>query len=157
MQDVLLRSKNGHRRYNRGEVETRFWARILKSSGCWVWQGCRQYPGYGRMGLPGKKVEYAHRVSWTLHYGEIPVGLRVLHKCDNPPCARPDHLFLGTQADNLADMAAKCRGGTTSISRRTVLAIRRSTESLRIVGARYGVSSTAVSGIRRGIYRRHVK
>jgi len=57
-----------------------------------------------------QRPQKAHRVAWELHYGPIPQNMQVLHRCDNPPCCNPDHLFLGTQADNVADMIAKKRG-----------------------------------------------
>jgi hypothetical protein len=88
----------------------RFWRYVERSTGCWLWIGCRQRPGYGRIGREGGKgTRYAHHVSWELHYGPIPEGQQVLHRCDNPPCVRPDHLFLGSQLENVRDMWDKGR------------------------------------------------
>ena len=88
--------------------EKRFWMQVHKSSGCWVWVGNRIPQGYGTIGVGGKPVR-AHRYSWELHNGPIPDGLFVLHRCDNPPCVRPDHLFLGTALDNSRDCVDKGR------------------------------------------------
>lgn len=76
-------------------------------SGCWLWQRSIR-DGYGRTEADGRKIG-AHRRSWELHRGPIPAGLFVLHKCDVPHCVNPDHLFLGTHLDNMADMVAKER------------------------------------------------
>ena len=75
---------------------------------CWLWIGARNNYDYGYITLNGWP-EGTHRLSWQLHCGPIPDGMWVLHKCDRPPCCRPDHLFLGTQLDNVADMLAKGR------------------------------------------------
>ncbi len=89
-------------------VADRFWPRVRKTAGCWEWTG-RRYPrGYGAFTIGGRGVQ-AHRVAWELARGLIPAGMLVCHACDNPPCVRPDHLFLGTQSDNMCDMAAKGR------------------------------------------------
>ena len=91
----------------------RFWARVQKGEGCWRWDGSKNRYGYGFVSYGPRGAQtrvQAHRVAWTLAYGPIPDGAFVLHHCDNPPCVRPDHLFLGTQGDNMVDMAAKRRG-----------------------------------------------
>jgi len=74
--------------------------------GCWGWKGGTPDPGYGMFRSKMKQFR-AHRASWTLHFGEIPKGMCVLHKCDNKICSNPDHLFLGTDADNALDMLKK--------------------------------------------------
>lgn len=89
--------------------QARFWAKVQKSSGCWEWQACTNGAGYGIVGIGGKRVDRAHRVSYRLHKGEIPAGLFVCHTCDNRRCVRPDHLFLGTNQDNVDDMVTKGR------------------------------------------------
>lgn len=95
--------------------EDRFWAKVDKSGDCWVWTASvfRERLGYGKFQTGSNRgesrVAYAHRVSWELHFGPIPNGLFVCHHCDNPPCVRPDHLFLGTAADNVRDMDRKGR------------------------------------------------
>lgn len=90
-------------------IEVRFWEKVERGPDCWLWRGTIKDRRYGVIGLPVKGFRYAHRLSYELHFGPIPPGLSVLHRCDNPPCVRPDHLFLGTQRDNLADMRAKGR------------------------------------------------
>ena len=90
-------------------VEERFWAKVDKDGDCWTWMARRQpRGGYGQFQLDGR-TRSAHRVAWTLTNGPIPDGLCVLHRCDNPPCVNPEHLWLGTKAENNQDMTEKGR------------------------------------------------
>lgn len=92
-------------------IEDRFWAMVLKTESCWLWQGYMNPKGYGLISTKrGSRPLQTHRVSYEIHYGPIPDGLWVLHKCDNQQCVNPEHLFLGTAHDNTADMIAKERG-----------------------------------------------
>jgi hypothetical protein len=90
-----------------------FWSKVNKSpeinKTCWEWIGQSLVSGYGRMRFDGT-YQSSHRISWQMHYGSIPKGLNVLHKCDNRLCVNPEHLFLGTQQDNMIDMVTKGRG-----------------------------------------------
>jgi hypothetical protein len=101
----------------------RFWEKVdRQAEGCWNWKAAKQHNGYGYLHAGGgktRKPARAHRVSWELHNGPIPEGLWVLHKCDNPSCVRPDHLFLGDRVDNMNDAAAKGRVTTIGQSRKT--------------------------------------
>jgi hypothetical protein len=96
-------------------IHLRFWENVERSDGCWVWKLCKSRFGYGLVRIGGshgdgrRRMSAAHRVAWMLTAGPIPPKLCVLHRCDNPPCVRPDHLFLGTQRDNTQDMIRKGR------------------------------------------------
>lgn len=85
----------------------RLYKHIQKTDTCWIWTGSKS-GGYGNTAVNGK-AQRVHRIMWTLYNGPIPKGMCVLHRCDNPPCVRPDHLFLGTKMDNVSDMIAKGR------------------------------------------------
>lgn len=90
------------------DLPERFWAKVRKSDGCWIWTAALNPKGYGKFGV-NKRTMAAHRLAYADRNGPIPDDLFVLHRCDTPSCVNPDHLFLGTQSDNLQDCKRKGR------------------------------------------------
>jgi len=97
------------RRRDKAPMQRRFWAKVKKSDGCWEWTASRHPSGHGYLMNDDGKVDYAHRVSWVLHFGPISEGYQINHDCNNAPCVRPDHLYLGTQRENVHDMLRATR------------------------------------------------
>src|SRR4249920_2252189 len=93
-------------------IEQRLWAKVIKAgeNECWLWNAHCNACGYGTIQLDGRSL-LAHRVVYEITHGSIPVGMNVLHRCDNPACCNPAHLWLGSQVENIADMNAKGRNG----------------------------------------------
>ena len=139
----------------------RLLSKIEKSDSCWLWMAARNNFGYGMTSI-GKRQMGAHRAAWILFRGEIPSGLRVLHKCDTPACINPDHLFLGTDQDNADDKRAKGRlplGERLHNAKLTVdavRAIRRSNLTDGELARIYGVGVSTVQHARDGRHWRQV-
>jgi len=139
----------------------KFHSRHSLAGDCWVWKGARTTLGYGCFSWRGKQ-QLAHRVSWIIHNGVIPQGMCVLHRCDNPPCVNPGHLFIGTKKDNTHDCMSKNRFAVgerkpeSKLTEAEVLAIRASAERGRRLAERYGVSPSTVCEIRKGRKWKHL-
>ena len=146
----------------------RFWAQVDKSGECWTWTGYLTKKGYGSITW-GKRQRPAHRVSWMIHFGEIPEGLVVRHRCDNPPCVRPDHLELGTVGDNVGDMWERgnpvipaLRGGQHPRAKLTdeqvaeIKRLRASGVTAPAIAEQFGVSKWTVYKIGEGTRWKHV-
>lgn len=140
----------------------RFWPQVDRKGPdeCWNWMGFKNSAGYGRLRVDGRK-ELAHRVSWSDRNGAIPNGLCVLHRCDNPACVNPSHLFLGTRTVNNADRHSKGRSGAphgekSSFARFRddqipyVCALLKAGLSQSDVARAYGVHKGTISHIARG-------
>jgi HNH endonuclease len=151
-------------------VDSRFWRHVTLRPGCWLWRGACIWSGYGRLPwgttIAGKRVRknlLAHRVSWEINYGPVPPGLLVLHRCDTPACVRPSHLFLGTQAANMADKVAKGRQnrgdthGRRKLNEKQVRAILRAKGTEERIAQRYGITQGHVNEIRNRKAWAHVR
>ena len=150
--------------YPREPLADRYWRHVIKTDDCWQWTGRVDKDGYGKLKFDYKQLK-ANRVSWELHFGPIPPGAWVLHTCDNPPCTRPDHLFLGTHADNMKDRHAKRRDasgsghGRAKLTESDIPPIRAALaagESMTSIGKRYGVNSGTIFFIAAGKHWQHV-
>ena len=152
--------------------ERRFWngVRIRKANQCWIWNRAVDDHGYGRTSDHLAKNKKASRKAWELKNGPIPKGMCVLHRCDNPPCCNPRHLFLGTKADNTRDMVMKGRAGGGSLpgiknpcsklTESQVLEIRKNFVpgygNTAKLARKYGVSGTAIYQVVRKIKWKHI-
>ena len=150
---------------NMDEFTKRFWSKVVikGEDDCWEWQNATQSRGYGSLGI-GKKgrTGLAHRVAYFLAYGDFPDGLCVLHKCDNRKCCNPNHLFLGTNQDNVDDKVSKARQAKGESHGKSKLTIEKVKEirslyetgdySFKKLGDKYKISSTNARGIVKGDY-----
>lgn len=145
------------------KFRARFWSKVDKATECWVWTASRSWYGYGQIAYGRRGMDKttlrANRVSYELRYGAIPKGLWVLHHCDSPACVRPSHLFLGTQADNMADAASKGRmargpiNGNAKLTERDVHNIRMALakgETQKQIARCFGVRRQCISKIKTG-------
>lgn len=143
-------------------LEERFWSKVDKSGDCWIWTGACDSKGYGHLsaGGAGGKTIKAARLAYELTYGPVPEGMSVLHRCDNPVCVNPAHLFTGTQADNLQDMTLKGRrryrehkgseNGRAKLSESQVFEIRKRAaagEPRSVLAKEYSMCWTTIDGI----------
>jgi predicted DNA-binding protein (UPF0251 family) len=113
-------------------AELRFWSKVLIGDDCWEWTGVRNDRGYGTLG--GRR---ANRLAWTIATGTGPGKSHVLHRCDNRACVRPSHLFLGTHADNMADMVAKGRARNNPARGEAVKGARLTAEKVVAIRLRH--------------------
>lgn len=149
----------------REEVEARYWPKVKKNEGCWEWQAGKNSQGYGVFSVLGKCYP-APRIAYVLAFGDIPNGLLVRHKCDNPSCVNPDHLELGTTKDNSQDMVKRLRGihGTrnhnSKLTDEMVLKLReryaKADISLKDLAVEAGISKCSLGKIVRGDTWAHV-
>lgn len=152
------------------EFKARFDAKWIRdeSSDCWLWTAsCAGQKDYGQMKIPKqRKQEYAHRIAYLIHKGEIPEGMQVCHRCDNPKCVNPSHLFLGTCAENHADMKAKGRhlyGEKNTQAKLNLEMVNQIHGMLKLnipqwkIARAFGVSQITISRIKRHLRWQHVK
>lgn len=156
----------GKLKTSRVRAAARFRERVQKGEGCWLWQGKTDKDGYGILMVECRKMR-AHRFAYELENGPIQSGLHVCHRCDTPACVRPDHLFLGTNADNLADMRRKGRDNPPRgerhrkhiLTEKLVAAIRLLGRKMgyRRISHQLGVSRGAVRDVLTGATWKHVR
>lgn len=148
------------------ELEKRFWSKVDKSSDCWLWTGGKDSWGYGTFWIEGK-TKGAHRVAYELERGPIMNGLLVCHTCDVSNCVNPEHLFLGTQKDNMVDASNKGRinvgmargssNGNARLTEEQVVAILQDTRKQVRTAEDYNVSESTVSKIKKGQIWKHLE
>ena len=146
-------------------VRQRFEANVEKSEGCWRWTGYRDHNGYGRLNIAGYP-ELAHRISWDLFKRKRIGKDHALHRCDNPQCVNPDHLFRGDQVSNNADKMKKKRHkfgvlrgadhGSSKLTEAQILEIRKSQDTPTAIAENFGISRRHVRDILAGRSWKHI-
>ena len=141
-------------------LDERFWTSVLIASDadCWIWQKSKDRKGYGKFGTGSMKdgtrrIEIASRMAWIITHGEIEDGLFVCHRCDNPSCCNPSHLYLGTCADNLQEMHGKGRFRNKkwlSVDQVEKIKSLLDSRTNASISRELGISSSVVSRIRIG-------
>lgn len=134
-----------------------FEKKINKTDGCWEWKAAKDKDGYGFFSVD-REIRYAHRIAYMLYVGEITNGLHVCHKCDNPSCVNPDHLFLSTHRGNMEDRKNKGRyqsqkgelNNSAKITKQISDAIKSMKLSQRKIARLFGISKSQVGNIKRG-------
>ena len=156
-----VKSKNGQYISDGKEI---FWRHVKPTNAddCWEWLSYKNPSGYGQTKIGGRNGKHilAHRLSWVVHFGEIPNDLHVCHKCDNPSCVNPKHLFLGTNLDNIKDRMAKGRSKATwkGVARENhpsckvsdaqifeMVALRKSGKSISTIAPMFGITKRHIS------------
>ena len=155
-----------HRRDNRPSLCERFERYVERGPYCWTWIGYKDSTvGYGRLNVGGK-CRWAHRVSYVLAFGAIPKGLCVCHRCDNPVCVNPNHLFLATNEGNAIDMAQKLRSTWGQKNRHAKITVedaakirytyKNNRQAVRALADEIGVSYGHALAIGRGTFWKHI-
>lgn len=142
--------------FREAKTPERFWSKVIKAGPdeCWLWTAVLTHNGYGHFGVKGR-MRLAHRFAWEMENGPIPPGMRALHRCDVRRCVNARHIFIGSDADNSADMVAKgrsIRGEAHRFSKlrnEDVIAIRNATGTQKSIASRFGITRSAVAAIRR--------
>jgi hypothetical protein len=145
----------------------RFWSKVHKTDTCWLWTACKAVNGYGQFSS-NRKTYKAHRISWELHFGEIEKNKNICHSCDIKLCVNPDHLFLGTQKENIHDMCKKNRqhrptgvkNPKVKLTESQVLEIRelakQKTNSIVKLSKKFNVCKSTINYIINRTYWKHI-
>lgn len=148
----------------RRDWKERFWEKVEVGSpnDCWRWTAAKTTYGYGVFSMNGRRdLHGAHRISWLIEHGEWPKDC-VLHRCDNPACVNPKHLFDGTKAENMQDKISKGRqprgatSGPAKLLDQQIIEILKDGRSLKAIAADYGVGYHAIRDIKRGVTWKHI-
>lgn len=151
---VYNKNYHGAFTYKRQSREDVFWENIEKTDSCWIWKAGKNPDGYGMMFYHGK-YKGAHRISWSIHHGDIPDGLCVLHRCDVRNCVNPEHLFLGNHKKNMEDMCRKGRHalGNRKLTDSNVIEIKKLIElgnQNLTIARKFNMDPSTISNIRYG-------